>query len=146
MDQAVDDDAVEDLKREDREDRAEVEPAGGDRQCARIVAPARLPRLDEVGGQADVAIVGIPGAQGNEVWDQMKELVRIRGYDLLPETLLADRLPCQLDDLPIPEVVRVIREVEPSRLGSTRVLPCAGTRLASCRLAPRLRRASTLVP
>jgi hypothetical protein len=32
--------------------------------------------------------------------------------------LLADRLPYQLDDLPIPEVVRVIREVEPSRLGS----------------------------
>jgi WD40 repeat protein/predicted Ser/Thr protein kinase len=32
--------------------------------------------------------------------------------------LLADRLPYQLDDLPIPEVVRVIREVQPSRLGS----------------------------
>jgi WD40 repeat protein/predicted Ser/Thr protein kinase len=32
--------------------------------------------------------------------------------------LLADRLPYQLDYLPIPEVVRVIREVEPSRLGS----------------------------
>jgi WD40 repeat protein/predicted Ser/Thr protein kinase len=32
--------------------------------------------------------------------------------------LLADRLPYQLDHLPIPEVVRVIREVEPSRLGS----------------------------
>jgi WD40 repeat protein/predicted Ser/Thr protein kinase len=32
--------------------------------------------------------------------------------------LLADRLPYRLDDLPIPEVVRVIREVEPSRLGS----------------------------
>jgi eukaryotic-like serine/threonine-protein kinase len=32
--------------------------------------------------------------------------------------LLADRLPYQLDHLPIPELVRVIREVEPSRLGS----------------------------
>jgi WD40 repeat protein/predicted Ser/Thr protein kinase len=32
--------------------------------------------------------------------------------------LLADRLPYRLDDLPIPELVRVIREVEPSRLGS----------------------------
>jgi WD40 repeat protein/predicted Ser/Thr protein kinase len=32
--------------------------------------------------------------------------------------LLADRLPYRLDDLPIAEVVRVIREVEPSRLGS----------------------------
>jgi WD40 repeat protein/serine/threonine protein kinase len=32
--------------------------------------------------------------------------------------LLADRLPYRLDDLPIHEVVRVIREVEPSRLGS----------------------------
>ena len=32
--------------------------------------------------------------------------------------LLADRLPYQLDDLPLPEVVRVIREEEPSRLGS----------------------------
>src|SRR5262249_34351490 len=32
--------------------------------------------------------------------------------------LLADRLPYQLDRLPIPDVVRVIREVEPSRLGS----------------------------
>jgi WD40 repeat protein/predicted Ser/Thr protein kinase len=32
--------------------------------------------------------------------------------------LLADRLPYPLDHLPIPEVVRVIREVEPSRLGS----------------------------
>jgi WD40 repeat protein/predicted Ser/Thr protein kinase len=32
--------------------------------------------------------------------------------------LLAERLPYQLDHLPIPEVVRVIREVEPSRLGS----------------------------
>src|SRR5205823_505030 len=32
--------------------------------------------------------------------------------------LLADRLPYRLDGLPIPEVVRVIREVEPSRLGS----------------------------
>jgi WD40 repeat protein len=32
--------------------------------------------------------------------------------------LLADRLPYRLDDLPIPEVVRVILEVEPSRLGS----------------------------
>jgi WD40 repeat protein/predicted Ser/Thr protein kinase len=32
--------------------------------------------------------------------------------------LLADRLPYQLDRLPIPEAVRVIREVEPSRLGS----------------------------
>jgi WD40 repeat protein/predicted Ser/Thr protein kinase len=32
--------------------------------------------------------------------------------------LLADRLPYELDGLPLPEVVRVIREVEPSRLGS----------------------------
>jgi WD40 repeat protein/predicted Ser/Thr protein kinase len=32
--------------------------------------------------------------------------------------LLAERLPYRLDELPIPEVVRVIREVEPSRLGS----------------------------
>jgi WD40 repeat protein/predicted Ser/Thr protein kinase len=32
--------------------------------------------------------------------------------------LLAGRLPYRLDGLPIPEVVRVIREVEPSRLGS----------------------------
>jgi WD40 repeat protein/predicted Ser/Thr protein kinase len=32
--------------------------------------------------------------------------------------LLADRLPYRLDGLPIPEVVRVIREAEPSRLGS----------------------------
>jgi WD40 repeat protein/predicted Ser/Thr protein kinase len=32
--------------------------------------------------------------------------------------LLADRLPYSLDALPIPEVVRVIQEVEPSRLGS----------------------------
>jgi WD40 repeat protein/predicted Ser/Thr protein kinase len=32
--------------------------------------------------------------------------------------LLAGRLPYRLDDLPLPEVVRVIREVEPSRLGS----------------------------
>ena len=32
--------------------------------------------------------------------------------------LLADRLPYQLHHLPIPELVRVIREVEPSRLGS----------------------------
>jgi hypothetical protein len=32
--------------------------------------------------------------------------------------LLADRLPYRVDHLPIPEVVRVIREVEPSRLGS----------------------------
>jgi predicted Ser/Thr protein kinase len=32
--------------------------------------------------------------------------------------LLADRLPYNLDGLPLPEVVRVIREVEPSRLGS----------------------------
>jgi WD40 repeat protein/predicted Ser/Thr protein kinase len=32
--------------------------------------------------------------------------------------LLADRLPYQLDHLPIPEVIRVIQEVEPSRLGS----------------------------
>jgi WD40 repeat protein len=32
--------------------------------------------------------------------------------------LLADRLPYRIDALPIPEVVRVIREVEPSRLGS----------------------------
>jgi WD40 repeat protein/predicted Ser/Thr protein kinase len=32
--------------------------------------------------------------------------------------LLADRLPYQLDRLPIQELVRVIREVEPSRLGS----------------------------
>jgi WD40 repeat protein/predicted Ser/Thr protein kinase len=32
--------------------------------------------------------------------------------------LLADRLPYRLDGLPLPEVVRVIREAEPSRLGS----------------------------
>jgi WD40 repeat protein/predicted Ser/Thr protein kinase len=32
--------------------------------------------------------------------------------------LLADRLPYNLDKLAIPEIVRVIREVEPSRLGS----------------------------
>ena len=32
--------------------------------------------------------------------------------------LLADRLPYRLDGLPIPEVMRVIQEVEPSRLGS----------------------------
>jgi WD40 repeat protein/predicted Ser/Thr protein kinase len=32
--------------------------------------------------------------------------------------LLAGRLPYQLDHLPIPEMVRVIQEVEPSRLGS----------------------------
>jgi WD40 repeat protein/predicted Ser/Thr protein kinase len=32
--------------------------------------------------------------------------------------LLADRLPLRLDHLPLPEVVRVVREVEPSRLGS----------------------------
>jgi WD40 repeat protein/predicted Ser/Thr protein kinase len=32
--------------------------------------------------------------------------------------LLADRLPYRVDGLPIPEVVRVIREEEPSRLGS----------------------------
>ncbi len=32
--------------------------------------------------------------------------------------LLADRLPYRPDHLPIPEVVRVIQEVEPSRLGS----------------------------
>jgi WD40 repeat protein/predicted Ser/Thr protein kinase len=32
--------------------------------------------------------------------------------------LLADRLPYRLDGLPLPEVVRVIREVEPARLGS----------------------------
>jgi WD40 repeat protein len=32
--------------------------------------------------------------------------------------LLAERLPYQLDHLPIPDAVRVIREVEPSRLGS----------------------------
>lgn len=32
--------------------------------------------------------------------------------------LLADRLPYQVNHLPIPEVVRVIQEVEPSRLGS----------------------------
>ena len=32
--------------------------------------------------------------------------------------LLAGRLPYRLDDLPVPEMVRVIREEEPSRLGS----------------------------
>jgi WD40 repeat protein/predicted Ser/Thr protein kinase len=32
--------------------------------------------------------------------------------------LLADRLPYQIQDLPLPEVARVIREQEPSRLGS----------------------------
>jgi WD40 repeat protein/predicted Ser/Thr protein kinase len=32
--------------------------------------------------------------------------------------LLAERLPYQIDHLPIPELARVIREVEPSRLGS----------------------------
>src|SRR6516225_5153306 len=32
--------------------------------------------------------------------------------------LLAQRLPLPLDHLPLPEVVRVMREVEPSRLGS----------------------------
>jgi WD40 repeat protein len=32
--------------------------------------------------------------------------------------LLADRLPLRLDHLPLPEVVRVVQEVEPSRLGS----------------------------
>ena len=32
--------------------------------------------------------------------------------------LLVDRMPYRLDELPLPEVVRVIREVEPSRLGS----------------------------
>jgi WD40 repeat protein/predicted Ser/Thr protein kinase len=32
--------------------------------------------------------------------------------------LLAERLPYQIDQLPIPELARVIREVEPSRLGS----------------------------
>src|SRR5262249_28589878 len=32
--------------------------------------------------------------------------------------LLADRLPYHLDHLPLPEVVRVIGEQEPSRLGS----------------------------
>ncbi len=32
--------------------------------------------------------------------------------------LLAERLPYHLEHLPLPEVVRVIREVEPSRLGS----------------------------
>src|SRR6516164_4091469 len=32
--------------------------------------------------------------------------------------LLAERLPYQLDHLPLPEVVRVVQEVEPSRLGS----------------------------
>src|SRR5262249_25383701 len=32
--------------------------------------------------------------------------------------LLADRLPLLLDHLPLPEVIRVVREVEPSRLGS----------------------------
>src|SRR5262249_28846356 len=32
--------------------------------------------------------------------------------------LLADRMPYQLEHLPIPEVIRVIREVDPSRLGS----------------------------
>jgi WD40 repeat protein/serine/threonine protein kinase len=32
--------------------------------------------------------------------------------------LLADRLPYRLDDLPLPEMVRVIREVEPSRLST----------------------------
>jgi WD40 repeat protein/predicted Ser/Thr protein kinase len=32
--------------------------------------------------------------------------------------LLVDRLPYRLDGLPIPEVVRIVREVEPSRLGS----------------------------
>src|SRR5262249_11525937 len=32
--------------------------------------------------------------------------------------LLANRLPYQLDHLPIPEVVRVIQEAEPPRLGS----------------------------
>jgi WD40 repeat protein/predicted Ser/Thr protein kinase len=31
--------------------------------------------------------------------------------------LLADRLPYRLDDLPVPEIVRVIRDEEPSRLG-----------------------------
>jgi WD40 repeat protein/predicted Ser/Thr protein kinase len=32
--------------------------------------------------------------------------------------LLAERLPYQLDRLPLPEVIRVVQEVEPSRLGS----------------------------
>jgi predicted Ser/Thr protein kinase len=32
--------------------------------------------------------------------------------------LLADRLPLPLDHLPLPEVIRVVQEVEPSRLGS----------------------------
>jgi len=32
--------------------------------------------------------------------------------------LLAGRLPYRLDDLPVPEIVRVIRDEEPSRLGS----------------------------
>ena len=32
--------------------------------------------------------------------------------------LLVDRIPYRIDDLPLPDVVRVIREVEPSRLGS----------------------------
>jgi WD40 repeat protein/predicted Ser/Thr protein kinase len=32
--------------------------------------------------------------------------------------LLAQRLPLPLDDLPLPEVIRVVQEVEPSRLGS----------------------------
>jgi eukaryotic-like serine/threonine-protein kinase len=39
--------------------------------------------------------------------------------------LLADRLPYRLDHLPLPEVARVIREQEPSRLGSIKSV-CRG--------------------
>jgi WD40 repeat protein/predicted Ser/Thr protein kinase len=39
--------------------------------------------------------------------------------------LLADRRPYHVDDLPLPEVARVIREEEPTRLGSTNAL-CRG--------------------
>ena len=53
------------------------------------------------------------------------QLGLLMGANLLPRFLvgpaaglLADRLPYQLDHLPLPELVRVIREAEPSRLGS----------------------------
>ena len=46
--------------------------------------------------------------------DLIEELVRIRGYDLLPETLLADRLPRQETNEPL-----VFEEVHPSQRSYT---------------------------
>src|SRR5262249_37622587 len=100
-----------------------VEPSGQPRVLDFGVARAADAGLTAAGGHTEAGqLIGTLSYMSPEqAWADpavIDQRADVYALGVILYELLAHRLPCRLDGLPLPEATRVLREHEPSRLGS----------------------------